>query len=1313
MILLHGLLSTWPSLSGGGFSIIKGPDLPEDGYNASHIFQWETVFTAADYEADDIVASTYIGGALHSFGEYLYFGSMHIPLLATLAHFELAPPQTLEDTLFAFLGTHRATTIFRGKDFGQPNQDIEIMYGMLAMPAWDPVDGWNIKPNKLNKIPKWGPPGIWNFFNNYTWTMEAHEDQLYIGTMDFSSILFGIPDWEELIQAFDFTGLDNPGLSYTQTKDGFNLPNIFIGADLFKICNDFIPAVPLRLNGLGNYANYGIRTMAEDGDKLYLGTANPFNLSPDGGWELIQLEDNTYEIFNDFSTKLLTKNEPDETFYGIGDPRNNYNPYVPHFTTDSTIAKHNQSYVWGMTSAEDNVWFGTGPNVLEMVLGAYLQVTTPYQSCPWVAEFGESQFSPPYPPELGDWRPARVFMWDDSSKTRVEKTPPMAQAPVLQSTLGLRSAGTIGDLIILAGTNVAEDFGINFLAYNNATGEFLGYHQIKDFDGDTLNNIRKWINADGIAYTGISGLDFGYILKWTGTVDDPFQYEIVGKIPASPSEFTFHEGRLVTSCWPGGGELGSGGALPGVYYSPVVPPDGLDVSHQAQWELLWQSSDYEVDPVMAAMMAGGAIESYEGKLYWGTMHVPFMATLAHFITYFQNPGIEPTVEQILEGIALTQRAVSIFRANNIGEPDQEIELLYGQEMVTAFQPGVGWQCVPNASGLEPLYGFPGFGSPFNNYTWTMDIYSDQLFVGTMDWSYLIPSMLPFIIDQALPLIFPEKQFEITIDDLAEFLLPVPFSGADIWRFRDGDSKALPVTLRGMGNKRNYGIRAMATGHGKLYLGTANAMNLHPEGGWELYSLMDVSTDFYADKPISNPGTDITFFPVIYGNEQDSLIWYFPQSDIPSSTQKNPVVTYSQPGYYNVTLIVFIGGQTYTTQKVIYIDVLPPDEAQCTDLFEGWMGISSYMLPFDPDIEAITGPLVVDPKMGELIIMISETGFYWPPYNINTLTDWQPDRGYKIKMTGDAYNCIVGDPLTNMDLPQPEGVHLLPVITDGPVLAADVFGSCATLQYGFDYINNGIYWPDGNVMTLDTLYPGLAYLIKITDECTFIFPEPDNQPGHQQGVVKRNFINPTTIWNSPAQTGTTHIFSVYPEALEQFSPDDVIGAFNENGACVGMGQIDDIRKNLGLVVYANDQTTSEIDGCIEGEVIEFRVLEASAGEARINPVFDEVFEYHNGKFASNGFSGISEFKFSGTGLNTDLIPGLEIYPNPAKEKLNIIYPDVEDETNILIYNANGQQVFSANLVEDHTILDIVKFEKGIYFIKITNNSNVVVKQMVKN
>ncbi len=1305
-------VATWPGLAGKANDVAglwMSPEIQTGGLTTADANSWQKVWQTTDFEPDPVVAATYGGGALKSFGGKLYWGTMHVPFVSTFAHFQLFPPATLEDSIAGILGTYRAISLFSGDDFGTPDEHIDLLYGNHYLPKYTHGTGWELVPNNMGATPLYGPAGIWNLFNNYTWTMDLYKSELYVGTMDWSFLLYGTLG-ELFAGAFSFELKD--GTANYKNIDGYNIPSFFFGADLFRFPTPDVYAVPVSLNGMGNDMNYGIRTMVADEDHLYLGTANPMNLDPQGGWEIIELSEDEYTFdFQEYNQELVTKNEPDETFYGLGDPRNYYNPNAEHFTTDSTIAKHNQSYVWGMTAAEDNIWIGTGPNVLQLVMGAYLQMPEPHQTDSWAAEFGLSQFSPPLPDIIGDWRPARVFRWDETTQTRTEHTPSFVDAPELQSTLGLRSAGTIGDLVILAGSNIATDFGVNFLAYNNNTGEFLGSHQIKNIEGDPVNNIRKWITIDGQSYTGISGSQYGYILKWTGTIANPFQFEVVGEIDAAPAEFTYHEGRLVTSCWPGGGELGSpNGGLPSVWYSPVIPSGGLTTANRFQWDVLWESSDYEVDPVMARMMAGGAIESLDGKLYWGTMHVPFMASLAHLKVYFEDFNISPDETDIINAILYGHRAISIFRADNLGEVNEEIELLYGEEYVSAYSPMTGWQMVPNASGLVPQYGPAGFGSAFNNYTWTMKIFDEQLFIGTMDWSYLIGSLVPAFLE-GLVEEYLDGKGEITLEDIPLFHIPVPFEGADVWRISGSNSVAMPVTLNGVGNPRNYGIRTMATTGDKLYLGTANAMNLHPQGGWELYALTDVEADFVADKPVANPYDNISFHPLVDGSQLYSVHWEFPGGTPSYSNERYPEVYYDTPGDYSVTMYVEKLGQSLMEHKSEYISVVAPDEAQCMEFYEGWGGVSSYMIPVDPTLVNLMQPLINNPYFGNLVVMLSENGIFWPDLGINTILNWDTFKGYKVKMTSIANNCMFGEPVEQNNVTIQAGTHFIPILSMEPVSAYDMFND-APLIFAYNLYNGEIYWPQGGIYTLNILYPGLAYLVMLSEEHTFIFPQSDATPDRIARMPKHEFVNPTEIWNDPLNTGVSHIFSIYAEALQDFSAGDVIGAFDADGNCVGMTRIKSTQENLPLIVYGDDETTPETDGMKEGNLIHFRVTGAgNSAEKEMTASFDTELPHHNGRYSTHGLSGIKALREGSTGLAANELPGLDIYPNPASDMLNIVLPG-NFAAKATIYNTQGQLMMSSDLVSGENTLDIGTLQSGVYFIEISGQEKIITRRLVK-
>lgn len=103
----------------------------------------------------------------------------------------------------------------------------------------------------------------------------------------------------------DLEGLLNTLLQSLESLGGLVVslqqlnPQLSYGADLFAFSSPNSPARVVSSDGLGNELNYGLRTMIEDSGELFIGTANPMNLSPDGGWQL-------------FSTKTLDVQEPEQ-----------------------------------------------------------------------------------------------------------------------------------------------------------------------------------------------------------------------------------------------------------------------------------------------------------------------------------------------------------------------------------------------------------------------------------------------------------------------------------------------------------------------------------------------------------------------------------------------------------------------------------------------------------------------------------------------------------------------------------------------------------------------------------------------------------------------------------------------------------------------------------------------------------------------------------------------------------------------------------------------------------------------------------------
>ncbi len=555
-----------------------------------------------------------------------------------------------------------------------------------------------------------------------------------------------------------------------------------------------------------------------------------------------------------YLTRLMAKAQPDECYYGIGES----NIYPFDFKTqDCSLGKPkvNESYVFGLTKSGDTLWFGTAPNMGCLVYGAIHEQGIPgelpaFETDLWVCEYGEGIFGQErgIGEAQGDWRPPSIYAM--SSRTGIFEQK-VTGDPLIWETLGLRSAGTLRDVVILAGPTVTgvggpgETAGINMFAFHATTGEYLGSKHFHQY-----NNIRKWVVVDGVLYTGVlnnretfpdpSDAPVGAVLRWNGDETNPFEFEVVGWVDGDAAELVEHEGRLFVSTWPDFSRLFEENYdYAGLWMSPIIGSEGLRFGDANAWKKVWSASDYEQDEITARMYNGGALASFDGYLYWGTTHAPLSAGLAHAQFYglfgTDDPEeIDPVA--IVAALLGTHRPISIFRGRDFGSREEEMQVLYGLAWMPAYvenplrdDTDYVWLLLPNKMGI-PLNGPAGFGNLYNTYTWTMAVYENALFVGTMDWSHMAAAvLLPVLLDPI-------------IDLPSDLQLPNATYGADLYAFPSGQEVAIALSTDGLGNYGSYGIRTMVADDA-LYLGMANAMNLmtdsgddKPEGGWELIRL---------------------------------------------------------------------------------------------------------------------------------------------------------------------------------------------------------------------------------------------------------------------------------------------------------------------------------------------------------------------------------------------------------------------------------------------------------------------------------------------
>lgn len=537
-----------------------------------------------------------------------------------------------------------------------------------------------------------------------------------------------------------------------------------------------------------------------------------------GGWNAASAQSQpTFE--------LVEKAQPDQFYTGIGGP---YFAFGDQPAKLKGQPKVNYDYIWGMDSDNRYVWFGTAANVGALgAAGAGLAIPIEFRSpkkqiASRAWEFAASK----YPRGtglvnvvLGDWRPPKIYRYDTQTDTLDDFTP---NDPLINQVLGIRSVGLLNDVVICGGPTFTLS-SICLFAFDVNTGEFLGSTQLS-----TYSNIRRWQRVDGKLYTGVQNTmptpSRGSVLRWNGTHASPFQFETVGQIDNDGAYLNVHEGRLIVGTWPSMNVMTSmlsmmtPSPIAGLWVSPVIPSGGLTASHATEWKKAWTADKYEPDSVIAGTYAVGAMFPFGDYLYFGTIHYPGAAEQAFMSAY---PGYIPAPKDM----GNLNRAAIVLRAKNWGATTPTFELLYGDATLPVFTPlgkkgtPPGWSMKPNNMGTAGLYGESGFGDPTNSYLWSGAVHNGSLVFGTFSYN---------------------MDFDKLLDGT-----PQPKLGGDVYRFSSQSSGATALSLNGLGNPANHGIRNMVSTPAGLYLGTANGMNLLtnpndnlPDGGWELRRLVE-------------------------------------------------------------------------------------------------------------------------------------------------------------------------------------------------------------------------------------------------------------------------------------------------------------------------------------------------------------------------------------------------------------------------------------------------------------------------------------------
>ena len=145
----------------------------------------------------------------------------------------------------------------------------------------------------------------------------------------------------------------------------------------------------------------------------------------------------------------------------------------------------------------------------------------------------------------------------------------------------------------------------------------------------------------------------------------------------------------------------------------------------------------------------------------------------------------------------------------------------------------------------------------------------------------------------------------------------------------------------------------------------------------------------------------------------------------------------------------------------------------------------------------------------------------------------------------------------------------------------------------------------------------------------------------------------------------------------------------------------------MAVYSGDCSgLSEVDCNDDGGTGLFSKIELN-GQNPGDVLYVRVYEYENNSF---GNFGICAYDHSIVALNENVIEGLEFYPNPVDDYLNI--KALSNIENIYMFDMSGKQVLNISPDNQNVQVDMTQLQKGVYFVKISIDGNLTSFKVVK-
>ena len=289
-------------------------------------------------------------------------------------------------------------------------------------------------------------------------------------------------------------------------------------------------------------------------------------------------------------------------------------------------------------------------------------------------------------------------------------------------------------------------------------------------------------------------------------------------------------------------------------------------------------------------------------------------------------------------------------------------------------------------------------------------------------------------------------------------------------------------------------------------------------------------------------------------------------------------------------------------------------SQSIFLSPGWSIFSTYINPIENNLEKLFE------ATDEVVIIKNEMGdVFWPSLGINQIGYLSFDEGYIIKMDyyGNGFNLFLEGELipTDTELTFQEGWSIISYLNNQPSLVEETFSQIENEIIIIKDEDGLIWWPYFGVNSMEMMYPGKGYQIKMSEESIF---------SYQSNVESRWFDSEETNFFSYFQfahnTGHNMTLGIPIYSWVDYSPQigDELAVFDQSGLLVGSQIFEG--DNMAITIWGNDGQKNEKDGMYNAEYFHLKLWSNS-----LNKEFDlyiESFVEGDQIYISNGISIVS-------------------------------------------------------------------------------------------